>query len=317
MRQTFRVRSGVSYRWVALLLFVAGVGAIGFACKDVAEPDPGEVTFTDWSAPVSLASLNSAAEDQAPAISPDGLALYFSSTRAGGVGAGDIWVTRRGSRNAVWGAPQSLGASINTTANETDPQFSPDGLQLFLASDRSGGGGLSDVWVATRTNVNDDLSWGTPVNLGAAINSTSDDAFPEVVTLGGQRTLFYSRGLVPADHDLLMSVENVGVFGAPTQVTELNTTTAAEACPAMRADGREVFFCSDRAGGAGLNDIWTSVRATATAAWSTPTGATALNTPSDDRDPALDLDSLTIFFASSRPGGSGGSDLYMATRTPR
>ena len=76
-------------------------------------------------------------------------------------------------------------------------------------------------------------------------------------------------------------------------------------------------FYSERAGGAGANDIWTSTRTTVTAPWSTPVAVTALNTSFGEIHPALDLDGLTIYFASNRPGGSGGNDLYMATRTRR
>jgi WD40-like Beta Propeller Repeat len=74
---------------------------------------------------------------------------------------------------------------------------------------------------------------------------------------------------------------------------------------------------SERAGGAGANDIWASTRTTVTAPWSTPVAVTALNTSFGEIHPALDLDGLTIYFASNRPGGSGGNDLYMATRTRR
>src|ERR1700675_82546 len=59
-------------------------------------------TFSDWSAPINLGSLiNSDAAEQAPAISPDGLAVYCLSGRAGGVGASDLWVSRRANRNAA------------------------------------------------------------------------------------------------------------------------------------------------------------------------------------------------------------------------
>ena len=319
MRHHSAVRSGVSPRKFAGLLIIAGLAAVIFAGGDDADADPfANATFSDWSAPINLGSvINSDAAEQAPAISPDGLALYYLSTRAGGIGANDIWVSRRGTRNAAWEAPKNLGAPINTTANETHPAFSPDGLQLYFTSDRPGGFGLNDIWVSTRTNVNDDFSWQAPVNLGPVINSALEDAAPYVVTLHGQNTLFYSRGPTLTNQDLYISVQNAGVWGKPTIVTELSTPDTTEARPTVRADGREIFFYSGRAGGAGGNDIWTSTRTTVTAPWSTPVPVTALNTSFSEVHPALDLDRLTIYFASNRPGGSGGNDLYMATRTRR
>src|SRR5262245_56286579 len=319
MRHHVAVRSGVSHRRFAGLLIVAGLAALIFACGDDADADPfANATFSDWSAPINLGSvINSDAAEQAPAISPDGLALYYLSTRAGGIGANDIWVSRRATRHAAWEAPKNLGAPINTTANETHPAFSPDGLQLYFTSDRPGGIGLNDIWVSTRTNVDDDFSWQAPVNLGPVINSALEDAAPYVVTLHGQHTLFYSRGPTLTNQDLYISVQNAGVWGTPTILTELSMTDATEAHATVRADGRESFFYSGRTGGAGGNDIWTSTRTTVTAPWSTPVAVTVLNTSFGEVHPVLDLDGLTIYFASNRPGGSGGNDLYMATRTRR
>jgi hypothetical protein len=190
-------------------------------------------------------------------------------------------------------------------------------LQLYFTSDRPGGFGLNDIWVSTRTNVNDDFSWQAPVNLGPVINSALEDAAPYVVTLNGQNTLFYSRGPILTKQDLYISVQNVDVWGIPALLTELSTTDATEAHATVRADGGEIFFYSERTGGAGANDIWTSTRTTVTAPWSTPIAVTALDTSFGEVHPALDLDGLTIYFASNRPGGSGGNDLYMATRTRR
>jgi len=298
----------------AKLSFVAVVFGLLFSVVD----SFANATFSDWSAPINLGSvINSDAAEQAPAISPDGLALYYLSTRAGGIGANDIWVSRRATRNAAWEAPKNLGAPINTTANETHPAFSPDGLQLYFTSDRPGGFGLNDIWVSTRTNVNDDFSWQAPVNLGPVINSALEDTAPYVVTLQGQNTLFYSRGPMLTNQDLYISVQNASVWGTPALVTELSTPDATEARATVRADGLEIFFYSERAGGAGANDLWTSTRTTVTASWSTPIAVTALNTSFSEVHPALDLDGLTIYFASNRPDGSGGNDLYMATRTRR
>ena len=319
MRHHFAVCSGVSHRRFAGLLIVAGLAAIIFAGGDDADADPfANATFSDWSAPINLgAVINSDAAEQAPALSPDGLALYYLSGRAGGIGANDIWVSRRATRNAAWEAPKNLGTPINTTANETHPAFSPDGLQLYFTSDRPGGFGLNDIWVSTRTNVNDDFSWQAPVTLGPVINSALEDAAPYVVTLHGQNTLFYSRGPTLTNQDLYISVQNAGVWGTPVLLTELSTPDATEARPTVRVDGREIFFYSNRTGGAGGNDIWTSTRTTVTAPWSTPVALTVLNTSFGEVHPALDRDGLTIYFASNRPGGSGGNDLYMATRTRR
>src|SRR5438132_12554833 len=67
-----------------------------------------------WSEPVNLGPVvNTSSSDRIPALSPDGLSLYLSSNRPGGIGTEDIWVSQRASLNDSWDLPQDLGPSIN------------------------------------------------------------------------------------------------------------------------------------------------------------------------------------------------------------
>jgi len=73
---------------------------------------------------------------------------------------------------------------------------------------------------------------------------------------------------------------------------------------------------SNRPGSIEGNDLWTATRETTLDAWSTPVNlGAAVNSGLDDRQPAVSSDRETLFFASNRPGGSGGFDIYMTTRT--
>src|SRR6266513_1824629 len=76
--------------------------------------------FSDWSAPVNLGPpVNTPFIDQATSISKDGLSLYFHCGNCpGNIGGADIFVSQRASVGDPWGAPQSLGPTINTAANE-------------------------------------------------------------------------------------------------------------------------------------------------------------------------------------------------------
>src|SRR5688500_5489461 len=62
--------------------------------------------------------LNTPFLDGCPAQSPDGLSLYMASNRPGGNGLLDIWVARRESTSAPWGAPENLGEPINSAADD-------------------------------------------------------------------------------------------------------------------------------------------------------------------------------------------------------
>lgn len=109
-----------------------------------------------------------------------------------------------------------------------------------------------------------------------------------------------------------------GSFGPPTLVVELSSPFDDQRV-SVRFDGLEVFFFSNRPGGAGLTDLWTSTRETVFDAWSTPVnlGAT-VNSASNEIQPHIASDRETLFFASDRPGGVGdtvNSDRYVTTRT--
>src|SRR2546425_7266874 len=86
---------------------------------------------SEWSTPVHVdAPVNSAASEQSPALSPDGLSLYFGSNRAGGLGGLDIWVSRRASLDSPWETPINLGPSVNSPSDENAASFSADGHLL-------------------------------------------------------------------------------------------------------------------------------------------------------------------------------------------
>jgi len=96
----------------------------------------------DWAAPVNMGSaVNSSAYDGEGCISTDGLALFFSSNRAGGMGSYDMWMTTRPSQAAAWNPPVNLGPAINTSGSEGLSSLSPDQKTLYFGSNQSGGFG--------------------------------------------------------------------------------------------------------------------------------------------------------------------------------
>src|SRR5262245_59250244 len=109
---------------------------------------PSGPDFSDWSEPVNLGPVvNSTGDDSAPAVSKNGLSLYFHSTRPNGFGENDIYVSQRTSEDEPWGEPVNLGSAVNTAAFESRPTLSRDGHWLFFSSNRPEGlrPGL-DIW---------------------------------------------------------------------------------------------------------------------------------------------------------------------------
>jgi len=134
-----------------------------------------------WEPPVNLGSgVNSvASEESAVTLFEDDVTgtttLYFGSNRTGGSGDFDIYASTLLSDGTF--APATLVPELSTPFTDQDPAVRRDGLEMFLASDRPGTFGATDLWVATRTSTLE--PWGTPVNLGPLVNTPSRPADQE------------------------------------------------------------------------------------------------------------------------------------------
>ena len=295
--------------------------------SDARAPEPRLHSFarSEWSAPVNLGPIiNGPANDNAPALSKDGLTLYFLSDRPGGAGRNDIWFSRRACIDCPWQPPQNLSV-INSPFGDGGPDLSIDGHLLFFVSNRPGGRGEGDIWVSRRADPNDDLGWGTPTPLGSGVNTADGENGPEYLQSAeeGAANLYFSRGVFPAfAADIYYAaVEKDGETRGPAVlVTELSMPMANDASPTVRQDGREIYFWSfgpGRPGTLGGGDLLVSTRRSVHDPWSPPVMlAPPLNTTFGEIGPELSFDGRTLIFVSNRPGGFGLFDLWMSTRTP-
>ncbi|MHC4536295.1 MAG: LamG-like jellyroll fold domain-containing protein [Planctomycetota bacterium] len=150
-----------------------GVGSRDlWMCTRLSTDDP-------WGPPVNVdAPLNSGSHEIIPAISHDGLTFIFASTRSGGLGNYDLWMSTRPTAESDWAAPVNMGPAVNSSAYDGDGCLSTDGLALFFCSDRPGGRGSWDLWMTTRPS--QAAAWNPPVNLGPAINTSGGEGVPSL-----------------------------------------------------------------------------------------------------------------------------------------
>ncbi len=214
-------------------------------------------TDDPWGAPINLGStVNRSGNDGYPSISADGLTLYFSSPRPGGLGNGDIWVTTRETKDAPWGPPVHLRPPVNSAHIELSQSISADGLSLYFSSDRPGGSGARDLWVTVRATTED--AWSTPVNLGSAVNASSYDDLPSISRDG--LMLFFSSnrpgGAGSVDLWATTRVTTDDLWGKAVNLGPTVNGPSFDSAPSVSADGSTLLFMSDRPGGLGALDIW-------------------------------------------------------------
>ncbi len=130
-------------------------------------PAPGE-----WSTPVAIDMGDTTYNYLYPAISSDGLTLYFSSDRPGGFGDYDLWKVTRKSTADDFGRPINLTSIINTRGKEVMPVLRNDSLMYFSSEGHPGVGG-QDLF---KSRLGASGKWSTPENLGIPINSSYDES---------------------------------------------------------------------------------------------------------------------------------------------
>ena len=97
--------------------------------------------------PHPVAELNTGAVDQMPNVSRDGREIVFASSRGGNM---DIWTATMNESTGTWSTPVPVSA-VNTAEPETRPSLSGDGTRLYF-----GRGATADIYVSTRTKLDDD-----------------------------------------------------------------------------------------------------------------------------------------------------------------
>jgi len=232
---------------------------------------------------------------------------------------------RRAKGDFVFGEPVNLGPPINTSSWEWTLVISPDNLQMYVNSDRSGGRGYFDIWRSTRENPDD--PWSPFINL-QEINSSYNESFPCFSADG--LTLYYSdwytwntAGDRPGgvgNHDLWMRkrLSTDDPWDMPVNMGATVNSSSAEVAPIVSKDGQILIFTSNRSGGHGDYDLWMSTRPDAESDWGAPSNlGPTVNSSAYDGETWLSPDGLTLFFGSSRPGGFGSYDLWLTTRQSR
>jgi hypothetical protein len=221
--------------------------------------------------------------------------------------------------NSEWSAPVNLGATINTTFNEQGPSLSNDGLSLYFGSDRPSGLGGLDIWVARRACT--DCPWETPVNVGPVVNSVAFETGPGL-SMDGQLLFFRStrqggQGLGDVHVSRRANPNDDFGWGPPVGLgPDVNTPAdeaGAEYLQSAEDGAANLYF--NRAPQGGTADLYyapitrdgeTRGPAVLIAELSHPTAT--------DQGPTVRGDGREMLFFSTRPGGSGGADLWTSTR---
>jgi len=259
--------------------------------------------------------INSSDGEGGPSTPEDDLSLFFSDIRPDAPSHIDIWMTTRSSISHDWGLAHRLGSEVNSSAEESWPSISADGLSLYFCDGfangtkpRPGGHGKGDLWVSRRVSASD--PWEQPENLGSPVNTQHSELSP-FIWGNGCMLLFSSDrpgGLGNWDLWKTTRVTPSDEWGEAMLLANVNSS-GYELGPAMSPDGLILLF---QRGGPGTLDLWMATRRTVDESFGLPEKVPGpVNSQShDDCSARFSVDGSTLYFGSNRPGGSGDFDLW-------
>jgi len=247
-------------------------------------------------------------------------------TLAAGVVAVSAVVASASSQFSAW-APAALvdpvdAVGVNTPAQDGCPIQSPDGLSLYIASNRAGSAGL-DLWVAQRGSSVE--SWGDPVNLndgpGAKLNTSADEFCPTPVR--GNGLFFVRRPSSCGLGDIYFTRFNPEHgWSEPERLAcapEGPNTSLDEMGPSYveAGGGTRLYYSSSRSAAQGVavpGDIFVSKMGAGGTFGPGELVVEVSDSTANDIQPNVSKNGREMVFSSSRSGGSGSQDIWVATR---
>lgn len=217
--------------------------------------------------------------------------------------------------------PVNLGGRVNSKFDEYFPSLSADEKMLVFTvllplntSIPGGSGFMQEDFYYSKFEHG---MWSQARDAGAPLN-TVDNEGAQTITGDGRIMVFTACnrddgfGLC----DLYVSEENGGRWTIPVNMGPAINTRYSEKQPSISADGRTLYFASDRPGGRGTYDLWYTVLSD-DGTWQDPVNlGDSINTPAIDQTPFIHPDNKTLYFSSEGWPGMGGYDLYVSRKGP-
>ncbi len=271
-----------------------------FAAKAILQPVPFN--------PVALDSgINTTKDEYFPVQTADGQTFIF--TRNDGDDENFYTAHRATADQEKWQPAIALDG-VNSPLNEGAQAISPDGSWLiFTACDRVNDGSQGSCDLYWSQNKND--SWTKPVPFSNSINGPSWDSQP-TISADGKTIIFASKrgGGLGAEDLYETTRQQGGKWSVPRSLGDKINTPYSDCLPFLHPDGQTLYFTSNGHPGFGLDDLYLS-RKQPDGTWGTPENlGYPINTKAHDANLVVSLDGRTAYFASNRPGGPGGIDIF-------
>ena len=206
---------------------------------------------------------------------------------------------------------EKLPEPLNQFKLQYFPVLTADGEQiLFTKRDGTGTNDKEDIFMSY---VSPEGDWSKPQSIAQTINSSYNEGTCSVTADGN--ILIYTSCDAPDSEgscDLYIAYKVNGMWQRPKNMGKNVNSRSWDSQPSLSADGRILFFSSNRKGGFGGNDIWYSVMQN-DATWSEAKNlGDVVNTAKDEISPFMFFNNEILFFSSNGHPGFGGMDIQLS-----
>lgn len=202
--------------------------------------------------------------------------------------------------------PVNMGAAINTANDEYMPVATADQSMLIFTRKIDNN---EDFYKSVKVNG----QWQTATYLSDRINTPQYNEGAQSITQDG-KYLFFTGCNRPdglGRCDIYVSQKMGDDWAKPFDLSPPVNTSGWESQPSISADGRTLYFVSNRKGGYGGYDIWKSTLTDK--GWGQPENlGPNINTAFDEQSPFIHADDSTLYFCSDGWPGLGGKDLFVS-----
>ena len=257
-------------------------------------------------------AVNSAGQEVAPVISPDGRTLYFTrnfnKANIGPSNKQDVWYSTL--QGNTWSEAVNIGPPINNAGDNAISSMAADGRTAYLINVYQPNGDLSfGISKSVRTKT----GWGQPVECKIPHNYNNHDYLEFCVSVDGRTIILaVQRNDTKGDRDLYISRQKIdNSWSELIPLSDVINTADAESSPFLAADNRTLYFTSDGHPGYGKGDIFVSRRLDDSwHNWSKPENlGPAINTSEGDNYFTIPA-SGEYAYLSSRAGSMGEDDIF-------
>jgi len=200
---------------------------------------------TIWQRPINFGRpVNTALHEGAGVFTPDEVMLF---TRWSDNNRNEAFIYMARTVDGKFYEAMKLATNINAPGYKSQQPFvSADGTKLFFSSNRPGGRGGFDIWMAP---INENGYIGDPQNLGSAINTNGDEVSPFFHTISN--TLYFSSNGLPGLGGLdvfksSLDVDKDSAYSFPKNLNTPINSSKDDAYFIMERLGGRGFFASDR-----------------------------------------------------------------------